>query len=176
VDRESVLWLYERLSRRLLIFFTRRTCDGELALDLVAETFARALAGVDRFHGRSDGEAIAWVWGIARNLLAEYFKRGRIEQRALRRLGVERTALSDDEVARIEELAGLHDMRVAVAGALATLADDQREALRLRVVEELDYPAVASRLGVSEPTARARVSRGLRKLAEALDGSAVETA
>jgi RNA polymerase sigma-70 factor (ECF subfamily) len=165
----DVPWLYERLSRRLLIYFTRRTCDAEVALDLVAETFARALEG--RFRGRSEGEAIAWIWGIARNLLAEYFKRGRIEQRALRRLGVERIALRDDEVARIEELAGLGDLRAAVAGALATLGADQREALRLRVVEELDYAAVAGRLGISEPTARARVSRGLRKLAEALDAS-----
>ena len=41
--------------------------------------------------------------------------------------------------------------------------------MRLRVVEELDYPVVAARLGVTEATARARVSRGLRLLAVALD-------
>ena len=54
-------------------------------------------------------------------------------------------------------------------GALAELGPEQREAVRLRVVDELGYPAVAARLGVSEQTARARVSRGLRALAAAVD-------
>ena len=54
-------------------------------------------------------------------------------------------------------------------GALAELGPEQREAVRLRVVDELGYPAVAARLGVSEQTARARVSRGLRALAAAVN-------
>jgi RNA polymerase sigma-70 factor (ECF subfamily) len=41
--------------------------------------------------------------------------------------------------------------------------------VRLRVVDELGYAAIASRLGISEQTARARVSRGLRALAAAVD-------
>jgi len=49
------------------------------------------------------------------------------------------------------------------------LPAEQREALQLRVVDELDYPTVADRLGVSEVAARARVSRALRALAGALD-------
>ena len=61
------------------------------------------------------------------------------------------------------------ELRGAVAAALAELHDDQREALRLRVVCELEYATVAQRLGVSEATARARVSRGLRRLAGALE-------
>ena len=99
----------------------------------------------------------------------EYFERGRVERRALRRLGLRAPAVTDDELARIEELAGLGELRGAVAAALAELHDDQREALRLRVVCELEYATVAQRLGVSEATARARVSRGLRRLAGALE-------
>jgi RNA polymerase sigma-70 factor (ECF subfamily) len=82
---------------------------------------------------------------------------------------LEPPAITSDEIERIEQLAGVEELRVAVAQALATLGADQREALRLRVVDELDYPVVARRLGVSEPTARARVSRGLRRLAAALE-------
>ncbi len=157
------------MSQSVLVFFTRRTYDGEVALDLTAETFARALEARSRFRGNSDGEAAAWIWGIARNVLGEFFKRGRVERRALRRLGLEPPAMTSDEIERIEQLAGVETLRVAVADALAALAADQREALRLRVVDELDYPSVARHLGVSEPTARARVSRGLRRLAAALE-------
>jgi RNA polymerase sigma-70 factor (ECF subfamily) len=56
-----------------------------------------------------------------------------------------------------------------VTSALADLGAEQREAVRLRAVDELGYPAIARRLGISEQAARARVSRGLRALAAALD-------
>ena len=52
---------------------------------------------------------------------------------------------------------------------LARLSVEQREALRLRVVEERSYAEAASLLGVSEQAVRARVSRGLRSLAGALE-------
>ena len=44
----------------------------------------------------------------------------------------------------------------------------QREAVRLRVVDELEYDELAARLSISAQTARARVSRGLRALGEAI--------
>jgi RNA polymerase sigma-70 factor (ECF subfamily) len=169
VESADVADLYDSMSKALLVFFARRTYDGEVALDLTAETFARALEARGRFRGAGEREAAAWVWGIARNVLGEFFKRGRVERKALRRLGLEPPAMTSDEIERIEQLAGVEELRSAVATALAALAAEQREALRLRVVEELDYPVVARRLGVSEATARARVSRGLRRLASALE-------
>ena len=169
LDAAAVGELYDELSQRVLVYFTRRTYDGEVALDLTAETFARALASRHRFRGGTHAEALAWLWGIARNVLGEFFERGRVEQRALRRLGLRAPVASEDEIARIEELAELGDLRAAVAAALESLAAEQREALRLRVVEELEYAAIARRLGISEPTARARVSRGLKRLAVAVN-------
>ena len=162
----EVTELYRRESARLLVFFTRRTYDAQLAVDLVAETFARAYESRARVRGE---QPAAWLWGIARNVLRDAHRRGSAERRALRRLAVEPPALNDGEVARIEELAGLGELRSAVAAALQTLPAEQREALQLRVVDELDYPTVADRLGVSEVAARARVSRALRALAGALD-------
>ena len=169
LDKAAVGELYGELSRRLLVYFARRTCDGEVALDLTAETFARVMAGRGKFRGVTHHEALGWVWGIARHVLGDYFESGRVEQRALRRLGLQPPAATDEEIARIEELAELGELRTAVAAALEDLAADQREALRLRVVDELEYGTIARRLGISEPTARARVSRGLKRLALAVN-------
>src|SRR3954452_5184579 len=161
---------YERDSKRLLVWLTRRTYDAQLAVDLVGETYARALASRRGFHGdRVDSDAVAaWTWGIARNVLQDALRRGHAERRALRRLGVEPPLLDPPELRRIEELAELGSLRAALAGALEDLSAEQRGAVRLRVVEELAYPAVARRLGITEQAARARVSRGLRTLAAAL--------
>jgi RNA polymerase sigma-70 factor (ECF subfamily) len=70
---------------------------------------------------------------------------------------------------RIEELADLRELRRALEQHVERLSTRHRDALRLRVVDELPYPEVARRLQVSEATARARVSRGLRQLASSVE-------
>ena len=75
--------------------------------------------------------------------------------------------ISDPEIERIEDLAGLSALTVELASALEELPEEQRRAVQLRVVDEYGYEAVAGALGVSEQTARARVSRGLRALVAA---------
>ncbi|HEV2775144.1 MAG TPA: RNA polymerase sigma factor [Solirubrobacteraceae bacterium] len=171
LDADRLAAAYERDARRLLVFFTRRTYDAQLAVDLVGETYARAFELRRRFNGDPrDADALAgWVFGIGRNVLNEALRRGHAERRAMRRAGVQAPALDGEELMRIEELAALGELRSAVAAALADLAAEQRDAVRLRVVEELDYAQVAGRLGISEQAARARVSRGLRAIAAALD-------
>jgi len=168
-DREGLGVLYRAQAERLLAFFVRRTYDPQLSLDLVGETFTRAFERSGGFCGDTEEEAAAWIWGIARHVLTDSLRRGNAERRALRRLGVQPPLLSSDEQADVERRAGLADLRQMVLAALETLAPDQREALRLRVVLELDYPAVAVRLGISQEAARARVSRGLRALSSSLD-------
>ena len=77
----------------LLRYLTRRTCDAEAGLDLTAESFAQAYLSRRRFRGSTEGEAAAWLYRIAKRQLARYFRKGAAEQRALRRLGLERPEL-----------------------------------------------------------------------------------
>jgi RNA polymerase sigma-70 factor (ECF subfamily) len=160
---------YAMHGREILIFLTRRTCDAQVALDLTSETFAQAVLNRRRFRGSSEEAARAWLFGIARLRLAQYYRRGQVEQRGLRRLGLDSVSAPEDELRRVEELAGIDDVRDALASALGKLSVVQREALRLRVVDGYSYPEIASSLGVSEQTVRARVSRGLRALRDLLD-------
>ena len=161
---------YGEHAERLLVFFARRTFDVEVARDLTAETFAEALRTRSRFRGDSAEEAGGWLYGIARHKLSHFVRRGIAERRSIDRLGVRVPEITPDEHARVVELAGLADLRSVVAQEFRRLSDEQQAAVQLRVVDELSYGEVAERLHISEPTARARVSRGLRQLAAALDG------
>jgi RNA polymerase sigma factor (sigma-70 family) len=114
-------------------------------------------------------ELDGWLFAIARHQLARFFRRGRAERSALERLDIRVPRLAGDDLVRVEELAGLQQLRTLLSDQLARLSADERNALQLRVVEELPYALVARRLAVSEQTARKRVSRGLRRLADALD-------
>jgi RNA polymerase sigma factor (sigma-70 family) len=161
--------LYARHCDELLTFFVRRTSDTEVALDLWGETFAQALAGRGRYRGGTEEEAGAWLYGIARRLLARYYRRGSAERRAMTRLGIERPTIDRDTEAEILRRAGLEDLRQMVAAGLAMLPESTREAITLRIVDELSYPDLAARLAITEQAARMRVSRGMRALGGLLD-------
>jgi RNA polymerase sigma-70 factor (ECF subfamily) len=77
--------------------------------------------------------------------------------------------ISDGDYERIEELIDFEQVGRAIASAFTLLSEEQREALTLRVVEGRPYAEVAEQLSCTEETARARVSRGLRRLARVLD-------
>jgi RNA polymerase sigma-70 factor (ECF subfamily) len=164
LDRAAFAALYERSAEDLLVFFACRTLDPQIARDLWAETYAQAFAGRRRFRGRDAEQARSWLYGIAYRQLALYHRRGKAERRAMERLGLQQPAFADDDVARLIELADLRAQRARLAGALGRLSPTLRAAVELRIVGELPYEEVAERLGVSEQTARARVSRGLRSL------------
>jgi RNA polymerase sigma-70 factor (ECF subfamily) len=166
---EALAELFRDCGDDLLAWFARRTWDRESAVDMTAETFARAVRARGRFRGRSRPEAEGWLFGIARNVLRSYLRRGRVERRALRRLGMEPPAPAPGDLERLERDAGLGALRDALEPHLAALPDDQRRAVHLRVVEELPYHVIAERTGVSPDAVRARVSRGLRALRRAIE-------
>ena len=167
-DRDGFSEFYRAHSRDLVVFFTRRTFDAELALDLTAETFAQAFSSRHSFRGSGDAEAGGWLFTIARRQLARYFERGTVERALIERLGVSVPEAGSDELQRIEQLAGLAALRGLLRDQLTELGPGLRAALWLRVVEEEPYSSVASSLGITEQAARARVSRALRAVAEAL--------
>jgi RNA polymerase sigma factor (sigma-70 family) len=160
--------LYRRFAQPLLLHFQRRVHDPELAAELLADTFEAAIGAGHTFRGSSDRELSGWLWAIARNTLADQQRREQGERARRRRLGRVRPALTDREIERIEELAGIAELREAVLQRLAELPVEQREAVRMRVLEDLPYQAIAAATRTNAETARARVSRGLRALNMAL--------
>ena len=164
-DADAFGRFYARHEDFVLSLFLRRCGSAELAADLTAETFARALASRHALDA-SRGEPRGWLYGIARHVLADSFARTRVEDRARRELGLERLTLDDDSIARIEELAG--EMALA---ALDGLPESQRIAVRGRVLEEADYEALAKALRCSPSVVRKRVSRGLGTLRKRLEGT-----
>lgn len=168
LDGRQLDRLYRDHARQILGYFVRRTFDREIALDLLAETFAEAFTDRAAFRGSTEEDAVGWLFGIARHQLASYYRRGEAEDRALRRLGVERPEWLDEDIERLEELAEIATLQRELASHLGELTEDHRRAIELRVVQELSYPEIASELGVSEQVVRARVSRGLRSLHDLL--------
>ena len=94
-DPEAFGIFYDRHAESVLTYFARRTWDAQEAADLTAETFAAAFAGRRRYRD-TGAPAFAWLLGIARQKLHRALRRQRIDDRARRRLHVERIAAGID--------------------------------------------------------------------------------
>lgn len=165
--------LFERHAESFLGYFARRALDPEAAAELTAETFAQAFASRRRFRDRGLGAA-GWLYGIGRHQLGRYFRSGAVDSRARRRLGMPEREVSAEDYERIEELIDFEQVGRAIGRAFSLLSEEQREALRLRVIDGLPYREVAEALRCTEDTARARVSRGLRRLAGHLEAPSLD--
>jgi RNA polymerase sigma factor (sigma-70 family) len=147
--------LYDRYAGRVESYHRGRTGSRDAALDLTAETFARVWEKRTTFRDEAEGSAAPWLFAIARYVLLESVRRGRIEREACERLRLDRQPASVEPAERW--LDGLDE-------ALAELPESQRAAIELRVVDDLEYEHVAAALATTPPAARVRVSRGLASL------------
>lgn len=170
-DPETFGVFYRRHEKAMLVYFLRRTGKAEVAADLTAEVFAAALESSKRFRP-GKGPAAAWLYGIAKNKLAASQARGRVEERARKRLGTEPLLLTDEAIERVEQLADQAREAEILSALLDGLPADQREAIRRHVLEDRPYDELSKELRCSEAVVRQRVSRGLRSLRLQLKESA----
>ena len=162
---------YRRHLPVVVAFLLARTRDRELTADLAAETFAAALAARRQFDS-ARGPARAWLIAIARNAMYDSVRRGQVEERARRALGVPALALDEEDLLRVEELADCGATVLRAEEQLSTLEANTRAAVEARVVGERDYADIAQELRCSEAVVRKRVSRGLAALRARLEGAA----
>jgi len=146
----------------VLGYFVARVRSPDDAADLCAETLAAALEGRFRFDPER-GTARQWLFGIARNKLSHYWRDLQVSRVARDRLGVRIIEVDDDNFSAIARVEAEAD-RGALLDALDRLPTEQARAVRLRIVEELDYAEIAIVLGCRKGAVRVRVHRGLRRL------------
>jgi RNA polymerase sigma-70 factor, ECF subfamily len=133
---------------RTLYAFTGGRAD--VAEEATAEAFARAIASRDRLR-----DPLAWVYRVAFRVAIDELRRDR-----------QRTTLTDAPIAP-PEFAGLVE-------ALRKLSPNQRAAIVLRHMLDLDVAEVAKRMGVAAPTVRVHLHRGRERLRELLGSQEVE--
>lgn len=171
-DPSSFCELYDRYVGRIYEWLESRAGDPDVAMDLTAECFAKALLSVEQFEDRGGGSAAPWLFTIAGNLLRDWGRRQRAETSARRRLGMPiREDGHNDETQEIIDRLSDESLRADVRREVANLPNDQRQALELRVVAELPYLEVARRLGCSPGAARVRVSRAVQSIYARIQGA-----
>lgn len=153
--------MYELHAKSVLAYFLRRG-DSESARDGTAEVFLVAWRRIDEVP--EEDEAILWLYGTARKVLANQrraqARRGRLLDR-IRSNGTPLETPPDVVVLRREDDREVHE-------ALGHLRADDRELLRLAVWEELPRDELAAHLGCTRHAAAQRIHRATKRLAREL--------
>jgi RNA polymerase sigma-70 factor, ECF subfamily len=155
LDREAFAALYLRYIVELGRFCLLRLHDEEAARDATQQIFAQALAGLP--HYRETGQFRAWLYTIARHVLANQVRR----QHATYPLAAALEAV--DPGMTPEEMVTATLERHTLLAAVSRLPDDQRSALELRMAG-LTGPEVAATMGRSHEAIKKLQLRGLQRL------------
>lgn len=153
-DHAPRVWRYAR---------ARLPSDAD-AEDVTSEVFTRAMGSIDRFDADRGTEA-AWIVGIARHTVADFWRRRRPEDPT----GSPPEPAPSNWDDRSADEAIRHDDARSVLAHLDRLSEREREAVALRFGAELQSPEIGAAMGISPTAARMLVHRGVSKLREVMD-------
>jgi RNA polymerase sigma-70 factor (ECF subfamily) len=150
---EAFAELYERLEPGLYRYVLHMTSSPSAAEEIAHEVFLQLMTAGARFDERR-GCLEAWVYGVARNLVRAFRRKGSVEE------PVDQAVL-DDIVGDL-----IHDENLAaLKTAIAELPHAYREAVVLCDLEERNYDEAARLMGCPIGTVRSRLHRARGLLA-----------
>jgi RNA polymerase sigma-70 factor (ECF subfamily) len=162
-DDEAFRLLVARWERPVFVFLERMLGSREEAQDLCQETFLRLVQTAGRY--RPEGKFTSLVFRIAGNLARSRLRRRRV----LRWLPFE-SGPSDPPAADPDPQESLErtETRREIREALSRLPDRQRQALVLKLDQELSYAEIAEAMGVTVGSVQMLVHRGMTALRKVL--------
>jgi RNA polymerase sigma-70 factor (ECF subfamily) len=157
---------FDRYYLAIFRFFRYRGADADVANDLAAQVFERALRKLHQYDPRK-AQIQTWLFAIARNLSINHWKSE-----------AETLALDDELPSRAdlppEELVIHAQDKEQVLLALQSLDQRSREILALKFSGELSNREIAGLTGVSESNIAVILYRSLSKLRSLLAQTQVE--
>ena len=166
-DPEAFERLYRQHVEGVQRFVARRVDDPYLAADLTADIFVAAIESAASYRP-GKGEPVAWLYGIARNVVAGEHRRKAKELRTAAEIRG-RELLDADDLAAIHERIDREAAARRLYRDLAELPPGERAVLELVAVDGLSTSEAAHALGIAVVAARVRLHRARRRLRGRLD-------
>jgi RNA polymerase sigma factor (sigma-70 family) len=157
-DPDAFASFYEVHLDAVQRFVARRVTDPHLAADLTADVFVAAIQSAEGYRPEP-GAPIAWLLGVARNVVNSEFRRV-AKDKAVKRLVCGRELLDGDSLTEIEHRIDAERAAREVYRAVSELPQRDRALVELVVaVDGLAVHAAARVFGITETNARVRWHR-----------------
>lgn len=156
--------LFRRHSEPLLRFVVRTLRDEQGAEDLVHDVFIRVAEAAGTYRGESSFRT--WLFSLALNMVRSRQRRSAVEKRVSESMVQQPpTPRPQSDPAENAERRELCDR---VDGAIAKLAETERETFLLYWFGQMSYAEISEATGISVPAAKVRVHRALARLTRTL--------
>lgn len=148
-------------------FVARRVDDPYQAADLTADVFVAVIESAGSYR-RSRGEPVAWLYGIARNVVADERRRNAKRLRTSAEIRG-RDLVSDDDLAALHERIARESASRILYQELNRLPAGERAVLELVALDGLSAAEAGQALGIGSVAARVRLHRARRRLRNRFD-------
>jgi len=151
---------FESLYITVYGYLLHRRFDRELAEELTAQTFYRAVKAIGRFQG-DDRQFRIWLLRTATNLANTHCRREKLWRLVLGRIGASRPLAEFDEPL-VDDVRMLQ--RERVRRALDALAPSYQAVLVMRYFMDMPFEEIAAVLQCRQDNVRVRLSRAVRAM------------
>jgi RNA polymerase sigma-70 factor (ECF subfamily) len=155
--------LFRRHSQPLLRFVVRTLRNEESAEDLVHDVFIRVAESARSYRGESSFRT--WLFTLALNLVRSRQRRSAVEKKVSESMG--RQPITKQPIDPAES-AERRELCERVDGAIAGLAESERETFLLYWFGQMSYAEISETTGISIAAAKVRVHRALARLSRTL--------
>jgi RNA polymerase sigma-70 factor (ECF subfamily) len=162
LEEEAFAEFAEIFGPRLMAFFVRRGLSVGDAEDLSVSCVTDISLKVDKYTALREGGFTSWVFALARNALADWWRSHRPAEPLPENFS--------SPVQESEDGEPVSEVVVAVRQALNLLSESDRSVILLRELEgRYTYDEIAERLGIRAEAARVRHHRALKRLKAILE-------
>jgi RNA polymerase sigma-70 factor (ECF subfamily) len=155
---ENIDWdeVYTRLLPKIFHYFCYKVGDTAMAEELTAVTFEKAWMSRRNFH-KSIGQIHAWMFGIARNVAVDYFRKNKIE------ISVEEMLELDSGNSVEDDVQSNLDFQTIVA-ILNRFSVRERDVIAMKYGAELSNREIAQLTKLSESNVGTILNRTVKKI------------
>jgi RNA polymerase sigma factor (sigma-70 family) len=159
-DTKAFGQLYRLYVQPIFRYLYSRIGSLPEAEDATAQTFLAALEALNRY--RDDGHFAAWLFAIARKKAMDHF---RSQRRQVPLEKAEHIPLQADLLQHVIQ----SEQNAALSKLINSLAEDERELIRLRYIAELSFSEIGRLLNRSEDAVKKSLYRLLARLQSQLE-------
>lgn len=160
---ELIEEMYERYAKQLKFFLLGLCGNNELAEDITAETFLKAINNIEKFRG---GNLLTWLCTIGKRTYFDYLKK---KENCGLPLNEQAVVIMEAAEPQPEQAVIQKDGQIRLYRLIGKLAADAREVVYLRMFTDLSFREIGEVLGKSENWARVTFYRSKTKLKELMD-------
>ncbi len=155
-DADAFNELIRRYYTYVIRYLMKLTGDQYLCEDLTQETFLKVIRNIDRYDLSSDAGFGTYIITIARNTYIDYYRKEKGGVIPFEDVEIFASDFEDKVVAKLEY--------EQVLELMEKLPETQREALRLKYIDQLTLREIEALTGVEQKTIKSRIFEGKKKL------------